>query len=152
MTLLRREPPPGWRLIAKPNRLAIMPIVFVALFYVSVLGIFLTGQPQAGSSGWIANAVVIVVFAGWIYSIMHFARLAERRKGWWIPVVEYHISSLMMVFCMAWLAAGCQGVVSGSFTRASLLLGIGGLVLLLPAIVIYGDARRRIAHLCIVPC
>jgi hypothetical protein len=146
MTLLPADPPAGWRLVRDPDKLKVLPFFFVVSFYASIVAILWTG----GGTDLAGGAIVILVFATWIYSIMVFAKAAERQKGWRTPVIEYHLASLIMLPCFYQVLPACNEVLGGNFGPLISLRFIGSAIGLFLCLLIYGDARRRVAHLRIV--
>lgn len=146
MTILPADPPAGWRTVSDPARLKVLPFFLVTLFYASIAAIFMTG----GGSGLGGGAIVVIVFAMWIYAIMNFSATAEKQPGWWICVLEYHIASLGMLCCFFVVLPRVMEALSGQFGSLISLPMLGAVTGLLICLLIYGDARRRVAHLRIV--
>jgi len=146
LTRLPAEPPSGWRLVHQADKLNVLPFYFVALFYASVVAIFWTG----GGTDLIGASIVVIVFAMWIYSLMTFSRAAERQKGRWIVTIEYHVASLLALVSFFVLLPGCMDVFQGHIATLFSLRTLGAFTALPICVLLYGDARRRLAHLRIV--
>lgn len=144
--MLSAEPPPGWRLVAQHDKLKVIPIYFIMLFYASMIAIVWTG----GGTGLAGGTVVVIVFAMWIYSVMTFSRAAERQPGWWVAVLEYHVASLGFLLCYFVVLPSCLAAAGGQFEGLVSLRLIGAILGLMVSVLVYGDARRRVAHLRIV--
>lgn len=147
MHMLPGDPPAGWRLVQDTGRLKVLPFYVVSLFYASIAAIFWTG----GGTGLMGAAVVVLVFAMWIYAIMSFATAAEKQRGWWICMLEYHLSSVGFLICFFVVLPRMLEVFSGRLGALLSPAMLGACVGLVVCIVVYGDARRRVAHLRIVP-
>lgn len=146
MTQLPLEPPRGWRLINDPAKLAVMPFYFVLLFYGSMVAIAWTG----GGTGLAGGAIVVVVFAMWIFSITQFSKTAHRQQGWWVPVLLYHVASVIVPICF-WLAArGCAPIMQGSVSAGAIVDIAIALAGLFVCLLIYGWARGRLARLRVI--
>lgn len=146
MQMLSSQPPPGWRHVVYADRLTTLPFWFVTLFYASIGAIVWTG----GGSDIYTSGLVVLVFAGWIFSIMQFSKAAERQRRWWAPVLEYHIVALLMIPSFMWLAGVVASVANWVIDIWILVWLLIAGVLLFVCLLLYGDARRRIAHLRIV--
>lgn len=146
MQMLSSDPPPGWRTVAHGDRLTQLPFWFVTLFYASIGAILWTG----GGTDFYSSSIVILVFAGWIFSIMQFSKAAERQRRWWAPVLEYHLVAILMIPGFMWLAGAFMAIVNWTITGMTLLWMLFAAVILFISLLLYGDARRRIAHLKIV--
>ncbi len=146
MQMLASEPPPGWRTVARSERLTQLPFWFVTLFYASIGAIVWTG----GGSDVYSSGIVILVFAAWIFSIMQFSKAAERQRRWWVPVIEYHIVALLMIPGFMWLAGAFMAIVNWTIDGKVLLWMLFAAAIMFISLLLYGDARRRIAHLKIV--
>lgn len=146
MTMLPSDPPRGWRLVTQHEKLKAIPFYFIMLFYASMIAIVWTG----GGTGLAGGTVVVIVFAMWIYSIMTFSRAAERQRGWRIAVLEYHVASLGFLLCYFVVLPSCVAAAGGEFGPVLSLRFVGAILGLMVSVLIYGDARRRVAHLRIV--
>jgi hypothetical protein len=146
MTQLALTPPPGWRLVKDPGKLTAMPFYMIGGFYASMVAIAWTG----GGAGLVGGAIVVLIFATWIFSIMQFKRAAERQRRWWLPVVLYHVASVAVPVCI-WLGVtGCTDVVQGEASFMSLVRVCVSLVGLFVCILVYGFARGSVARLRVV--
>jgi len=146
MTQLALTPPPGWRLVRHPEKLAALPFYMIGGFYASMFAIARTG----GGSDLFGGAIVVLIFAIWIFSIMQFKRAAERQRRWWLPVVLYHLASLAIPLCL-WLGVtGCTAVVNGEASIMAILRILASASGLLVCILIYGFARGSVARLRVV--
>ncbi|HNO78949.1 MAG TPA: hypothetical protein PKN33_12895 [Phycisphaerae bacterium] len=146
MQMLSSDPPPGWRMAAGGERLTQLPFWFTTLFYASIGVIVWTG----GGSDTISSIIVVLVFAGWIFSIMQFSKAAERQRGWWIPVLEYHIVALLMIPGFMCAAGALMALVNWTIDGMTFLWMLFAAVIMFISLLLYGDARRRIAHLKII--
>ena len=146
MTMLPAEPPTGWRMVRDPARLKALPTGFIVMFYSSIVAFFWTG----GGTDLAGGAVVVIVLSMWIFSIMQFAKAAERQRGWWMPVVEYHVASVFIILCFWKMVASAKAMFAASFDARNLLTLVLSILALFICMLICGDARRRIAHLRIV--
>lgn len=146
MTQLPLTPPPGWRLVRRAEQLPAIPIYMVAGFYASIIAIVLT---QGGTS-LVGGAIVVLVFATWIFSIMQFKKAAEHQPRWWLPVVLYHVAGSAIPLCF-WLGAGgCDSVMHGDVSLGAISRLLASAVGLLVCILIYGFARGSVARLRVV--
>jgi len=146
MTTLPLEAPHGWRLIRDPNKLVVLPVYFVVLFYASILAIAWTG----GGTDPVGGGVVVIVFAMWIYAIMQFSRTAERQRRWWTPVVLYHAASLLVPVCLYNIVRAASAIAGGTFTVGTVGRVFAGIAGLLVCFLLYGFARGRVARLRLV--
>ncbi len=146
MQMLTSEPPAGWRHVVHADRLTTLPFWFVTLFYMSIGAIAWTG----GGADIYSSGLVVLVFAAWIFSIMQFSKAAERQRRWWAPVLEYHIVAMLMIPSFMWLGAVVASVANWVIDIWILAWLLIAGVLLFVCLLLYGDARRRIAHLRIV--
>jgi len=144
--MLPADPPTGWRFVHDPTRLKVLPFFMVIFFYMSVLGIFWT----AGDSSLFGAVVVILIFATWIYAIMNFSTAAEKQSGWWISVMEYHVASAGMLGCFFVVLPRIMEGINGRINAVFSLPMLGAMIGLFICLLIYGDARRRVAHLRII--
>lgn len=144
--MLPADPPAGWRFVHDPSRLKVLPFFMVTLFYASIAAIFLT----AGGGNPLGAIVVILVFATWIYAIMSFSTTAEKQPGWWISVLEYHIASAGMLGCFFVVLPRIMEGISGRVGAMFSLPMLGAVTGLFVCLLVYGDARRRVAHLRII--
>lgn len=146
MTQMPLTPPPGWRLVANPDRLAALPFYMVGGFYASIVAIAWTG----GGAGIVGGGIVVVIFATWIFSIMQFSRAAERQRRWWLPVLFYHLASLTIPLCFWLVVTGCSAVFRGDVNAASLIRPVLGVLGLFISVLLYGFARGALARLRVV--
>ncbi|MCB9867028.1 MAG: hypothetical protein H6816_10400 [Phycisphaerales bacterium] len=147
MTQMPLTPPPGWRLVAHPDRLTALPFYMIATFYLSIVAIAWTG----GGSGIVEGGIVVVIFAMWIFSIMQFSKAAERQRRWWLPVFLYHFASLLIPLCLWSGLTGCTAVFHGEIGVSALVRAVLSVVGLFVCILIYGFARGAVARLRVVP-
>ncbi|MCB9850632.1 MAG: hypothetical protein H6817_07995 [Phycisphaerales bacterium] len=146
MTLLPGDPPPGWRLVRRPERLMVLPVYFIFSFYASIVAIAMTG----GGTGLVGGGVVVVVFAMWIFSIMQFSKAAEHQPRWWLPVLLYHVACVAIPICF-WLGlGGCNAIAHSEVTPTALLRVLGATIGLFACMLIYGFARGSLAKLRVV--
>ena len=96
------------------------------------------------------RSVLVIVFAMWIFSIMQFSKAAEKQRGRWLPIVEYHIAGLLALPCFVWSMGSCNEISQGRINATVLLWLLLAVVGLFACVLIYSDARRRVAHLRIV--
>ena len=146
MTLLPADPPPGWRLVAQPERLTVLPVYFITSFYASIVAIAWTG----GGTDFIGGGIVVLVFAMWIFSIMQFSKAAEHQRRWWLPVLLYHLACIAIPLCF-WLGLGaCNAVSQGRVSPIAVLRVLGSVVGLFLCVLVYGFARGSVARLRVV--
>ncbi|NOX58319.1 MAG: hypothetical protein GXP29_05595 [Planctomycetes bacterium] len=146
--MLSSELPAGWRFVGYAQRLVLLPLWIVPLFYASIGAILWTG----GGTDLVSSAFVVIVFAGWIFSIMQFSKSAEHQPRWWVPVLEYHIVALLMIPCFRWFMGGVSAITTWTVDWMSMAWLFFALVVSFVCLLLYGDARRRVAHLKIVRC
>jgi hypothetical protein len=146
MSMLPADPPPGWRTVAHPERLTALPAYFIVSFYASIVAIAWTG----GGTGLVGGGIVVLVFAMWIFSIMQFAKAAERQRRWWLPVVLYHVACIVIPVCLWSGVGGCTAVANGDFSPLAFLRMIGSAIGLFLCVLIYGFARGSLARLRVV--
>ena len=146
MTMLSADPPAGWRTVRDPARLQALPAAFIVMFYAAIAAFFWTG----GGTDLVGGAVVVIVLSTWIFSIMQFAKAAERQRGWWLPVIEYHVAGVFVILSFWMLVDSVMAMLRSTAASLTLLTLVLSVFALFVCTLVCGDARRRIAHLRIV--
>jgi hypothetical protein len=104
----------------------------------------------SGRAGFFAGAAVVVVFAAWILTIMRFGVGAEHQPGWWVPVLGFHVASILLPVGF-WLAArGYASMSAGFFDLGAIGSVLGALLVFFTCLLSYGMARGMTARLRIV--